>query len=255
MLTQSDAEIYLNNISPYEFEKLIANIWRQKFNYETEVTSGSHDRGIDVIAEQEAPINRKVLIQVKLYNKNNKIGSKEIRQYATLYQQEKDVDQVVIISTGEFTSQAEDLADDLSVELFDRVDTVQWLTDDNLSEDILSLIKNTGSDDILDKSKKKYTSQRGSTSGRSEDKSTSSKSTYSTQTEGDTYNVDKWMNNADFLSEVLKIDDPGVAERQQIRTAYDKLRRARGTVNRQDNKDKITKMMIQLEQKLRESKT
>lgn len=114
-------EDYLNSIGPTEFEGLVAEIWAE-LGYETEVTPGSRDRGIDVIATKEIPVTEKVLIQAKAYSQQNKVGSKEIRNYATLYQQEAAVDRVVVVTTGEFTSDAETLAKDLDVRTVDRDD-------------------------------------------------------------------------------------------------------------------------------------
>ncbi len=123
-------EDYLNSIRPTEFEELVAEIWAE-LGYETEVTPGSRDRGIDVIATKEIPVTEKVLIQAKAYSEQNKVGSKEIRNYATLYQQESGVDRVVVVTTGEFTSDAETLAKDLDVRTVDR-------------EDLLALIDEAG---------------------------------------------------------------------------------------------------------------
>lgn len=114
-------EQYLNSIGPTEFEELIAEIWAE-LGYETEVTPSSRDRGIDVIATKEIPVTEKVLIQAKAYSEHNKVGSREIRNYATLYQQETAVDRVVVVTTGEFTADAETLAKDLDVRTVDRDD-------------------------------------------------------------------------------------------------------------------------------------
>lgn len=127
--------INFDEIGPYDFEKLVADIWEAE-GWETTVTSSSQDRGIDVIAKQSNPISLKILIQVKAYALDNKIGSEEVRKYATLYEQESQVDTVVIVSTGEFTSQATTLAEDLDVRLIDRDQLLQLIQ----SLDALSLV-------------------------------------------------------------------------------------------------------------------
>jgi len=127
--------INFDKIDPYDFEKLVADIWEVE-GWETTVTSSSQDGGIDVIAEQNDPIALKILIQAKAYSLDNKIGSDEIRKYATLYEQESQVDTVVIVTTGKFTTQATTLADDLDVRLIDRDQLLQLMQ----SLDALSLV-------------------------------------------------------------------------------------------------------------------
>jgi restriction system protein len=101
-------------MDPYDFEKLVAEVWKLQ-GYQTSVRQGSGDRGIDVEATKQEPVSEKVLIQAKCYRESNKIGSKAVREYATLYQQVPETDTVVIVTTSEFTSPAEKLAVDLKI--------------------------------------------------------------------------------------------------------------------------------------------
>ena len=55
----------------------------------------------------------------KRYGPNTTVGSPEVQQYASLRLQEDGVDTVTIVTTGGFSSQAEDMAPDLDVELID----------------------------------------------------------------------------------------------------------------------------------------
>mgnify|MGYP000601521773 CR=1 FL=1 len=105
-------------MDPYEFEGLVAEIWELQ-GYQTTVRKGSGDRGIDVEATRESPFSEKILIQAKRYSGKNKIGSREVRNYATLYQQVPDADTVVIVTTGEVTSEGQKLARDLDVKIVD----------------------------------------------------------------------------------------------------------------------------------------
>ena len=59
------------------------------------------------------------MIQAKRYGPNTTVGSPEVQQYASLRLQEDAVDTVTIVTTGEFSRQAEDLAPDLDVVLVD----------------------------------------------------------------------------------------------------------------------------------------
>lgn len=70
-----------------------------------------------------------MLIQAKAYSKENKISSNEVRNYATLYQQEDDVDEVVLVTTSRFTSQAKELAQDLDVDAIDRENLAEMVSE------------------------------------------------------------------------------------------------------------------------------
>jgi len=145
MPTRSDVLSYINEIGPYEFENLVAEIWEDKFGYTTSTTSASQDRGVDIVAIQNEPIEEKILIQTKKYQEGNKIGSKIVREYATLYQQDDTADHVVLISTGGFTNPAKKLANDLGITIFNRKDIITWLTDENISPKLIHKIGHTHS--------------------------------------------------------------------------------------------------------------
>lgn len=106
---------WTDQFDPYAFEEFVAGLWEAN-GYTTHVRKGSGDRGIDIEARKG---NKKELIQVKLYSPGNKIGSGDVRKYATLYQQVPEADNVVIATSSSFTSEAEKLADDLDVLLID----------------------------------------------------------------------------------------------------------------------------------------
>jgi len=112
--SKSEMKRHLQGMDPYKFEHLIAELWNFQ-GYETTVRQGSSDRGIDIEAEKNEPFSEKILIQAKRYSDDNKVGSNEIRNYATLYQQVPDTDSVVIATTSQFTTEAGVLAKDLDV--------------------------------------------------------------------------------------------------------------------------------------------
>jgi restriction system protein len=115
-------------MDPYEFEELVAELWELQ-GYETTVRKGSGDRGIDVEAIKKTPFEQKLLIQAKRYTEGNKIGSEEVRNYATLYQQVSDADTVVIVTTSEYTTEAERLARDLNVKIIDSNSLIDMISD------------------------------------------------------------------------------------------------------------------------------
>lgn len=112
--TPNEIKYKFRQVDPYKFEELVATVWRL-LGYQTDVKKKSGDRGIDITAIRPNESN-KTLIQVKRYTNKNKIGSGEVRKYATLYQQESNVDSVVIVTSSTFTDQAKQLAQDLDIQ-------------------------------------------------------------------------------------------------------------------------------------------
>lgn len=127
----------LQSMDEFEFEHLIADLW-EKQGWDAEVEQKSSDAGIDVRATRHQPYRRKTLIQAKRYNDNNPIGGPDIQQYSALKYQEPGVDEAIIITTGYFTSSAEDRARELNVKTID-------------GEDLLRIIENVNAHDIVDK--------------------------------------------------------------------------------------------------------
>jgi len=108
----------LQQMDPYDFEEFVADVWAH-IGWDTRTVGKPGDRGIDVIATDG---DAKQLIQAKRYGPNTTVGSPEVQQYASLRIQEDGVDRVTIVTTGEFTRQAEDLAPELDVILIDGAD-------------------------------------------------------------------------------------------------------------------------------------
>lgn len=107
----------IRRMDPYEFENLVGELWERQ-GYDVKVRKGSGDRGIDIEAyvKSDTSSSRKNLIQVKRYSSDNKIGSQQVREYATIYQQENNVNNVIIVTSGFFTDEARKLASDLRVD-------------------------------------------------------------------------------------------------------------------------------------------
>lgn len=135
-LNRNELLSQLRQMDEYEFERLVADVW-EKRGWDTTVTTGSSDRGIDVIAEKNSPFNQKYVIQAKRYAAGNKIGGPDIRNYEALKRQEDSVDVVVIVTTSSFSSQAHQIADDLNVKLIDGEDLCDTILDLN-SQDFLA---------------------------------------------------------------------------------------------------------------------
>ncbi|GGM64074.1 hypothetical protein GCM10009017_12670 [Halarchaeum rubridurum] len=130
----------------WDFEHFVADLWSRQ-GWTTEVEQQSADAGVDVRATKETPFQQKALIQAKRYGENTTVGGPDIQQYASLKHQEDGVDQVVIVTTGAVTSQAEARASDLNVKLVDGDDLVQ-LVDDLDAYDLVEQYADLGGGEI-----------------------------------------------------------------------------------------------------------
>lgn len=112
-------------MDPRRFEEFVADVWA-RLGWRTRVVGEPGDHGIDVVA---TTADRMQLIQAKRYGPDTTVGSPEVQQYASLRLQEEDVDQVTIVTTGEFSEQARELAPALDVILVDGQDLLDVLED------------------------------------------------------------------------------------------------------------------------------
>ena len=87
-----------------DFEYWVADRLRE-YDWEAQVTQGSGDQGVDVIAGQG---NLRIAVQCKLYQ--GSVGNKAVQETLSgmLF---FDLDRGVVISTGKYTRSAQELAD------------------------------------------------------------------------------------------------------------------------------------------------
>ena len=106
------------------FEHLVANLYEQQ-GYETTVTAGSRDLGVDVWAENDV---ERLAIQVKQFAEGNTVGREVIQKLESTIAR-GDADRVVIVTSSSFATTAERYAANSSaVELVDGDDLVADLT-------------------------------------------------------------------------------------------------------------------------------
>jgi len=74
----SAAKWNLFQLSPRQFEELIAEIW-DRFGYHIELTKRTRDGGRDIIAVRQAEAEMKLLIECKRYASDNKVGVSLVR--------------------------------------------------------------------------------------------------------------------------------------------------------------------------------
>lgn len=108
----------LQEVDAHEFEQFVADLWERQ-DWTTRVTKAADDGGIDIIAEQSTPVPQKQAIQVKRYSPSNSVGRPEIQQYASIREEQTDVDTVVLVTTSRFTDQAKEVSKRLNVKLID----------------------------------------------------------------------------------------------------------------------------------------
>lgn len=115
------------------FEHLIGDLWADK-GYETTVTVGSNDKGIDVRATNKAGKSEHIIIQVKQYKQGNKVGRPDIQK--TLGTLSTDVaTRAIVVTSSSFTQPAisEAAKAESRIELIDGVELLNILTKSNMA--------------------------------------------------------------------------------------------------------------------------
>lgn len=127
-LSKSHTLTILREMSPYDFEEFVAKLW-EKQGWNAQVTSGSTDRGVDVIATKEDTFEkRRHFIQVKRHSKTSKVGSEDIQRYAGLYaRRDEKPDAVFVVTSNTFTKEAKKVAKNREVRTVDRDELYQML--------------------------------------------------------------------------------------------------------------------------------
>ncbi|WP_262181528.1 restriction endonuclease [Haloarcula laminariae] len=121
-------------LDPQRFEEFIAELWIRR-GWDTEVTVGSNDMGIDIKATKSFPYRRKALIQAKKYAHGNRVSGPEVQKYASL-KQRNGVDEVIIVTTSGFTKQAIELKQKFNLKFID-------------GEQLIHLVRESDSGDLL----------------------------------------------------------------------------------------------------------
>lgn len=127
---ETDALQRLKQTTPREFEEFVADVWESR-GWDAEVKDKGADGGIDVIATREGVVNQKMLIQAKRYTGSNKVTAGNIREYAGVRNREVDADSMAIVTTNEFTRDAEEEAVDMNIKLIDGEDLISILQDND----------------------------------------------------------------------------------------------------------------------------
>ena len=116
VLSGLDQRQNLMELSPFEFENLISNLF-QKMGLETRQTQSSRDGGVDCVAYDPRPIfGGKVIIQAKRYK--NTVGVSAVRDlFGTL--QNEGASKGILVTTSGYGKAAFEFADGKPLELLD----------------------------------------------------------------------------------------------------------------------------------------
>lgn len=102
----------IDNLSPYEFEEMVAEMYRCKGWTQVEVTQPTDDKGRDVIGFDKK--GRKIYVEVKKHK--NRIGRPVIQKLHSIMVT-KNVEKGIVVSTSDFTPQAIDYARKVNISL------------------------------------------------------------------------------------------------------------------------------------------
>lgn len=122
---RSDQDLlhWLRGLHPAEFEEYVATLFK-KLGYATEVVGHSGDHGIDVEIKKDGVIS---YIQCKKYSHDHKVGEPEVRNFLGSLDHKHAQGKGYFITTGIFTLQAEQFAEDKPIELIDGLSLVKYI--------------------------------------------------------------------------------------------------------------------------------
>lgn len=126
----------IRQLTPRDFELLVADIWQECQGWDTEVTDAGRDGGVDVIGWPPEG-GAATAVQAKRYKTGQKIGRPKVQQYASLPEQYEQIGAVTIVTTSSFTETAERAADRLGVKIIDG-GTLLRIIDEYDAEEIVA---------------------------------------------------------------------------------------------------------------------
>lgn len=103
---RSEIENYINNeLGPYDFQKLVAELLIAMGYYVPFVAPPGRDGGIDIVAYKDPLGTSTPRIKVQVKHRDQKLTVKEVRELEGLLRKEGDIG--LIVSSGGFTSEVE----------------------------------------------------------------------------------------------------------------------------------------------------
>lgn len=119
----------LDKLTGVEFEKAISALL-QRMGFHAEMTRATGDGGIDIVAHLEKPIiGGRYLIQCKRFAPDILIGAPVVREFYGAFVADGKAIKGIFVTTSAFTTQAEDFAQNLPIELIDGSRLKRLLTE------------------------------------------------------------------------------------------------------------------------------
>ncbi|HOK67076.1 MAG TPA: SNF2-related protein [Anaerohalosphaeraceae bacterium] len=123
--------LIFDNLSPQQFENLIANIY-EKQGYNIRITAGSHDMGIDILAEKLTGAARdKVVIQCKHQKAN--VGRPVVQQFWGIVSSDQSITRGDFVTSSDFTSEAKEFASGKRITLIGREEIIKLARNLNIA--------------------------------------------------------------------------------------------------------------------------
>jgi restriction system protein len=113
------ANLNLSALTGIEFEDVIAEALR-RMGLVVETTKASGDGGIDIIAVlDKAFIGGRFLVQCKRYAEDTVIGAPAVREFYGAFKADRKAHKAIMVTTARFSTQAEQFAEEVGIELID----------------------------------------------------------------------------------------------------------------------------------------
>lgn len=117
---QETSGIDLSSLDGYEFEDLVADLYR-KMGFKVEVSSRSDDAGIDLVARRVSDVGEdQVIIQCKHYL-DSQVGVGLVRDFLGAWKDQARANRAILVTSGKFSEKAVDLARRQRIDLVDGV--------------------------------------------------------------------------------------------------------------------------------------
>lgn len=110
----------LSTLSPYEFEELVAQLYR-KMGFKATVTPRSHDAGVDVIARGWSGVGEQRLIIQCKHLPNGTVGTPDVQKLIGARADHPKAHRAILVTSGKFSDGAVGLAQRHRIDLVDRV--------------------------------------------------------------------------------------------------------------------------------------
>ena len=116
--TAAPVPIVLDNQDPKQFENLVAKIY-EKDGYKVQVTGGSHDGGIDIVAERVSAGGKdRIVVQCKHQKQN--VGRPDLQKLWGVVHSDPSVTRCDFVTSAGFTAEAQEFARGKRLTLIDR---------------------------------------------------------------------------------------------------------------------------------------